>query len=187
MVNLRPQPGLQDMTKLMSSSKSGTRWGNKIGFMLLPVYHFHKASNDPLQFVKRAKSMIDKKKLSLEALCSYKIGDFIMSFLGVKLASMLNYRIICNTTFLISNVMGPQEEISIAGNPVTYIRTVTSSLPHAIALYMVSYDGKADLQILVAKDIIPDPKVLARCFEDALMAMKKQTEMNNPHLIHGHK
>ncbi|CAH9100359.1 unnamed protein product [Cuscuta europaea] len=172
-----------DMAELMSSGKSGTRWGNKFGYMLLPVYYFHKASNDPLHFVKRAKSMIDKKKLSLEALCSYRIGNFVMSFLGVKVASMLNYRIICNTTFLISNVIGPQEEIFIAGNPITYIRTITSSLPHAITIHMVSYNGKADLQILVAKDIIPDPKILARCFEDALMAMKKQTgaEQSTPH------
>ncbi|CAH9079812.1 unnamed protein product [Cuscuta epithymum] len=174
MVNLRPQPGLQDMTKMMSSGKSDTQWGNKFGYMLLPVYYFHKASNNPLDFVKRAKSMIDKKKLSLEALCSYRIGNFVMSFLGVKLASMLNYRILCNTTFAISNVIGPQEEIFIAGNPITYIRTSTSSLPHAITIHMVSYNGKADLQILVAKDIIPDPKILSKCFEDALMEMKKQ-------------
>ncbi|CAH9145995.1 unnamed protein product [Cuscuta epithymum] len=173
MVNLRPQPGPQEMTKLMNSDKSGTMWGNKFGFMLLPVHCFH-ASNDPLQFVKRAKSMIDKKKLSLEAICSYKLGVFLMSFLGVKLMSLFNYRIICNTTFAISNVMGPQEEISIAGNPVTYIRNTPSSCPHAITIHMVSYDGKADLQILVAKDIIPDPDVLARYFEDALMEMKKQ-------------
>lgn len=43
----------------------------------------------------------------------------------------------------------------------------------ALTMHMMSYGGKADLQILVAKDIIPDPKVLARCFEDALMAMKQ--------------
>ncbi|VFQ72093.1 unnamed protein product [Cuscuta campestris] len=174
MVNLRPQHGLQDITKLMNSGKSGTGWGNKFGFMLLPLHYFHNAGNDdPLQFVKRAKSMIDKKKLSLEALCAYKIGYCVMSLLGVKFASIFNYRILCNTTFTISNVIGPQEEISIAGNPITYIRTSISSLPHAMILHMVSYNGKADLQILVAKDIIPDPKVLARCFEDSLMAMKQ--------------
>ncbi|XP_019166235.1 PREDICTED: O-acyltransferase WSD1-like isoform X2 [Ipomoea nil] len=83
MVNLRPQPGLQDVIKLMNS-KSGTRWGNKIGVLLLPVNYFRKAGSDPLQFVKRAKAMIDKKKLSLEALCSYKVGDLVMSLLGAK-------------------------------------------------------------------------------------------------------
>lgn len=43
----------------------------------------------------------------------------------------------------------------------------------AITMHMVSYAGKADMQILVAKDLIPDPEKLARCFEDALREMKE--------------
>lgn len=43
-------------------------------------------------------------------------------------------------------------------------------------MHMVSYAGFADLQILVAKEIIPDPKVLAKCFEDALLEMKEAAE-----------
>ncbi|KAA8536212.1 hypothetical protein F0562_028690 [Nyssa sinensis] len=171
MVNLRPQPGLQDVSDLMRS-KSGSRWGNKFGMMLLPVF-YHKGGADSLHFVKRAKKMIDRKKLSLEAHFSYNIGYFVMCYLGPKLASLLNYRIVCNTTFTISNVFGPQEELLLAGNPITYFRTNSSSLPHAITMHMVSYAGKADMQILVAKDIIPDPKLLAKCFEDALLEMKE--------------
>ncbi|KAL2489230.1 O-acyltransferase (WSD1-like) family protein [Forsythia ovata] len=174
MVNLRPQPGLQDISKLMSSDL-GTQWGNKFGMILLPV-HYHKGGSNPLEFVKRAKAMIDKKKLSLEAICSYKIGDFIMSFFGTKVASILNYRIVCNTTFTISNIVGPREEITIVGNPIKYMRVSSTSLPHAITLHMVSYAGRADMQILVAKDIIPDPGVLAKCFEDVLLEMKEAAE-----------
>lgn len=44
-------------------------------------------------------------------------------------------------------------------------------------MHMVSYAGVADLQIQVAKDIIPDPKVLAKCFEDALIEMKNAAEV----------
>lgn len=73
---------MQDFSELMKS-KSGARWGNKFGMLLLPVY-YHKGGSDPLQFVKRAKAMIDKKKLSLEGPCSYKIGDLIMSIFGAK-------------------------------------------------------------------------------------------------------
>ncbi|KZV33216.1 hypothetical protein F511_16250 [Dorcoceras hygrometricum] len=171
MVNLRPHPGLQDFAKLMDG-KSKTRWGNKFGMLLLPV-QYHGDCSDSLRFVKRAKAMIDKKKLSLEAPCSYKIGDTIMSIFGAKLASILNYRILCNTTFTISNLVGPSEKISIVGNPVKHIRVTSSSLPHAITMHMVSYAGKADMQILVAKEVIPDPEVLAKCFEDALVAMKQ--------------
>lgn len=65
------------------SSDLGTRWGNKFGMLLLPV-HYHRGGSNPLEFVKRAKAMIDKKKLSLEAPCSYKIGDLVMSFFGAK-------------------------------------------------------------------------------------------------------
>lgn len=72
----------QDFSQLMNS-KSGARWGNKFGMLLLPVY-YHKGGSDPLQYVRRAKAMIDKKKLSLEGPCSYKIGDIIMSYFGPK-------------------------------------------------------------------------------------------------------
>nr|XP_043623225.1 wax ester synthase/diacylglycerol acyltransferase 4-like [Erigeron canadensis] len=170
-VNLRPSPGLQDLTELMKG-KSRSRWGNKFGMMLLPVY-YHKKSSDPLQYLKRAKMMIDRKKLSLEAFLSYKIGYIIMKCFGAKFASYLNYRIICNTSFTISNVVGPKDEFTIGGVPVTYIRTTSSSLAHAITMHMVSYAGKADMQILVAKDLIPHPEKLAKCFEDALLEMKE--------------
>ena len=43
-------------------------------------------------------------------------------------------------------------------------------------MHMVSYAGRADLQILVAKEIIPDPQVLAKCFEEALLEMKEAAE-----------
>ncbi|KAH7575273.1 hypothetical protein JRO89_XS02G0073500 [Xanthoceras sorbifolium] len=171
MVNLREQPGLQELCDLMKSN-TGSEWGNKFGMLLLPVY-YHKTGGNPLDYLKRAKAMIDRKKQSLEAHFSYNIGDFLMSWFGPKVACMLNYRIVCNTSFTISNVIGPLEEITVAGVPVTYVRANTSSLPHALTMHMTSYAGKADMQILVAKDIIPDPEFLAKCFEDALPELKE--------------
>lgn len=43
-------------------------------------------------------------------------------------------------------------------------------------MHMVSYADLADLQILVTKDIIPDPEFLLNCFEDALSEMKVAAE-----------
>ena len=40
-------------------------------------------------------------------------------------------------------------------------------------MHLVSYVERADLQILVAKDIIPDPAFLAKCFEEALLDTKE--------------
>lgn len=64
-------------------SKDGTRFGNKFGMLMLPVYYHGNCSN-PIDFLRRAKLMIDKKKLSLEAPFSYKVGDLVMSIFGPK-------------------------------------------------------------------------------------------------------
>ncbi|KAI4375974.1 hypothetical protein MLD38_013781 [Melastoma candidum] len=173
MVNLREQPGLQELSEMMKGDP-GLRWGNRFGILLLPIkYRGGGRSGDPLDHLRRAKVMLDRKKSSLEAHFSYFIGDTVMSFFGAKVASILNYRIICNTTFTISNVIGPQEEIMVMDNPIKYIRANSSSLPHALTMHMVSYAGRADMQILVAKDMIPAPKFLAKCFEEALLEMKE--------------
>ncbi|KAK9163400.1 hypothetical protein Syun_004302 [Stephania yunnanensis] len=167
MVNLRKQPGLQELSKLMKD-KSSSRWGNKFGFMMVPVYYHKHATRDPLEYASKAKATIDQKKLSLEAHFTYILGYLAMTLLGPKVAACLNYRIICNTSFTVSNIFGPQEEITCAGNPVTYLRAIT--------MHMVSYVGNAEMQVLAAKDIIPEPKVLAKCFEEALLEMKSAVQ-----------
>ncbi|KAI3932615.1 hypothetical protein MKW98_012586 [Papaver atlanticum] len=164
MVNLREQPGLQDMSNLVKSSSVTSWWGNKFAFLLLPIYPHKNVGNDALQYVKNAKDMLDKKKLSLEAHFTYAISKLAMSLLGPKVTYFLNNRVFCNTSFTISNVVGPQKEIMLGGNPITSFRATSSSLPHALTMHMVSYAGKAEMQILVAKDIIPDPQFLAKCF-----------------------
>lgn len=49
----------------------------------------------------------------------------------------------------------------------------------ALTMHMLSYVGRADMQILVAKDIIPDPEFLAKCFEEALLEMKEAAQATN--------
>ncbi|MCL7027717.1 hypothetical protein MKW94_004247 [Papaver nudicaule] len=172
MVNLRKQPGIQDMSALVKSKSLSSSWGNKFGFILLPIYYHKNVDDNPIQYVKRAKAMLDKKKLSLEAYFSYANTSLLMSLLGPKASALLTYRVFCNTSFTISNIVGPEEEIMFGGNPLTAFNVTSSSLPHALTMHMLSYAGKAEMQILVAKDIIPDPQFLAKCFEDALLEMK---------------
>lgn len=40
-------------------------------------------------------------------------------------------------------------------------------------MHMLSYAGTAYMQMLVAKDLVHDPEVLAKCLEDALLEMKE--------------
>ncbi|BFG41865.1 hypothetical protein CerSpe_281390 [Prunus speciosa] len=172
MVNLREQLRLQEQSDLMKSN-SGSSWGNKFSTFLLPIYYKKSSGTEPLEYLRRAKVIMDRKKQSLEALWSYKIGCFLMTYLGAEIATRILYRAVCNTSFAISNILGPQEEIAVGGNPVTYLRVNASSVPQALLMHMVSYVERADMQILVAKEIIPDPEFLATCFEEALLDMKE--------------
>ncbi|CAL9022374.1 unnamed protein product, partial [Prunus brigantina] len=179
MVNLREQLGLQELSDRMKSNSPGLSWGNKIGMILLPIY-YHKSNSpdDPLAYLKRAKVMIDRRKQSLQAYFSYKTILSTMPYLGAKVTAWLNNNIICNTSFTISNIIGPEEEITAAGNTVTYLRVNSTTLPHALTMHLVSYAGRVDMQISVAKDIIPDPAFLANCFEEALLDMKEAASRN---------
>ncbi|EXC17310.1 O-acyltransferase WSD1 [Morus notabilis] len=170
-VNLRKQPGLQEPSDLARNNPK-LHWGNKFGGILLPI-QYKKGGVDPLYHVRRIKVILERKKQCMEAHFAYKFGCNVMSYLGSKVAGVFSYRFFCNTSFLISNMVGPQEDVAIGDNPVTCIRVTSSSLPHALTMHMLSYAGRADMQVLVAKDIIPDPEFLAQCFEDALYEMKE--------------
>ncbi|GMN37663.1 hypothetical protein TIFTF001_007002 [Ficus carica] len=165
----------------LKRSKPQLHWGNKFGGILLPI-HYRKGGVDHLHHVRRVKVILDLKKQCMEAHFAYKFGSHVMSYLGSKAAGLFSHRFLCNTSFLISNMVGPQEDVAIGDNPVTYIRVTSSSFPHALTMHMVSYGGRAEMQILVAKDIIPDPEFLAYCFQDALLQMKESALLLAPNI-----
>ncbi|KAL2904230.1 O-acyltransferase WSD1 [Bienertia sinuspersici] len=143
-------------------------WGNKTSVILLPVC----CCNDlrPLDHVIAMKAIMDKKKQSYEALFLYNIAP--LTDFSSKVASWCSRRLLANTTLVISNIKGPLEEIVIADNPITHMKVNISSLSQAITLHIVSYQGKVNLQVMVAKDIIPDPEILVQCFQDSFLEIK---------------
>lgn len=66
----------------MMEKGSKCRWGNKIGYVLLPFKIG--LQNDPLNYVHGAKATMDRKKLSLEALCTYSVAKFVLKAFGCK-------------------------------------------------------------------------------------------------------
>eukprot|EP00249_Psilotum_nudum_P021856 c28283_g1_i2 orf=60-1580(+) len=169
MMNIRPSPGLQELANMM---KWGTkaRWGNHMGYLLIHVPLGE--CRDPLGYVHRAKAINDKKKLSYEAAFSYKSGALIMNLLGPVAATKLTYRSLIHTTFSISNIVGPKEEVMFAGNPIRHIVPTSHGIPQALTIHMISYMTDVKLGIIVSKNYIPDPEILSRCFVEALRKMK---------------
>ena len=130
----------------MMAEKSKAKWGNCIGYVLMP---FPLAlQEDPLEYVLQAKATIDRKKHSFEAVLSFGCAQLALKLLGHKVPNLLTIhkclihclptygmlfvcwgqvaapitrRVLCHTTAAFSNVVGPTEEIAFYGHPVAYI------------------------------------------------------------------
>jgi len=68
---------------MMESSKdNGARWGNKLGYMLIP---FHLAKHDdPIEYVRKATKVARRKKSSMESVFTFWSGDMVLKLFGIK-------------------------------------------------------------------------------------------------------
>uniref|UniRef100_A0A452XM00 O-acyltransferase WSD1 C-terminal domain-containing protein n=1 Tax=Aegilops tauschii subsp. strangulata TaxID=200361 RepID=A0A452XM00_AEGTS len=83
LVNMRPTSGLQEYVNMMESGKSNdmTR-RNQLGYIILPFQiAVHK---DPLEYIRKAKKIVDRKKSSLEVMFTHMLAEVIIKTLGVK-------------------------------------------------------------------------------------------------------
>ncbi|KAJ0052383.1 hypothetical protein Pint_00591 [Pistacia integerrima] len=126
LINLRPS-GIQALADMMEKD-SKAKWGNWIGYVLLP---FNIAiRDDPLDYVREAKAIVDRKKHSLEAIFTFSISEIVLKLFGIKAASSISHKILSRTTMSFSNIVGPLEEIGYYGHPLAYLAASSYGLPH---------------------------------------------------------
>ncbi|XP_024032245.1 O-acyltransferase WSD1-like, partial [Morus notabilis] len=89
----------------MMEKNSEAKWGNWLGYVFVPFTIALK--DDPLDYIRDAKATIDRKKHSLEALCTFSISGLLFSLFGIKSTTALLHRIFSSTTMAFSNVVGP--------------------------------------------------------------------------------
>lgn len=77
---------VQDLADIMAKGSKCT-WGNWIGYIIFPFSIAF--CDDPLEHLRRAKSIIDRKKNSFEALLTFIVGNFIVKSFGVQVNSSL--------------------------------------------------------------------------------------------------
>ncbi|KAI5568417.1 hypothetical protein BDE02_12G013500 [Populus trichocarpa] len=172
LVNVRPTPGIQTLADLMANESNNPKWGwgNRIGYIILPFTVG--LQDDPLEHLRRAKAMIDRKKLSLEATFSFHCAILVIKLFGAKASAAIARRVISNTTLAFSNVVGPLEEISFYGHPVAYIAPSVYGSPHALTIHFQSYCKKMTIVLAVDPDVIPDPHKLCDDLEKSLEIIK---------------
>ncbi|KAJ1284794.1 hypothetical protein BS78_03G232500 [Paspalum vaginatum] len=172
LVNLRPTPGIQALASMMESSKdNGARWGNKLGYMLIP---FHLAKHDdPVEYVRTAARVARRKKSSMESVFTFWSGDMVLKLFGIKAAAALCYGMFVNTTLSFSNMVGPTEQVLFCGNPIVYIAPGTYGHPHALTIHYQSYMNTVKLVLSVDEARFPDCHQLLDDFAESLRLIRK--------------
>lgn len=66
----------------MMEKNTEAKWGNWIGYVLLPFTIALR--DDPLDYIREAKTTIDRKKHSLEAIYTFSIAELVLKFFGIK-------------------------------------------------------------------------------------------------------
>ncbi|KAG7560195.1 O-acyltransferase WSD1 N-terminal [Arabidopsis thaliana x Arabidopsis arenosa] len=169
LVNLRPNTGIQDLADMMAKG-SKCRWGNWIGYIVFPFSIGLR--DDPLEHLQRAKRIIDRKKNSLEAALTFVAGKFIIKTFGVEVAAKIINRALSNTTMSFSNLIGPIEEISFYGHPITYMAPSVYGHPHALTMHFQSYMNQMTISLTVDPTVISDPHRLLDDWEKSLQNIK---------------
>ncbi|KAL8148413.1 hypothetical protein AgCh_005687 [Apium graveolens] len=167
--NIRPSPGLMPLAEMMKK-ESKVKWGNLVTSVVTPITVA--VLDDPLDYVRKAKAVVDRKKLSFGPICSYSIGRFTLKYFGVKQLSAMCYKIASNTTMTFSNVVGPQEEISFYGHHLSYIAPSAYGHPQALTVHWQSYGEKIVFVLTLDPNVIPDYNNLCADFESSLKLIK---------------
>uniref|UniRef100_A0A2N9H7R3 O-acyltransferase WSD1 C-terminal domain-containing protein n=1 Tax=Fagus sylvatica TaxID=28930 RepID=A0A2N9H7R3_FAGSY len=180
--NIRPTAGIQAMAEMMKKG-SKDKWGNEIGFVIVPLtIALH---GDPLDYIERAKAKMERKKLSLEARCTFPFSNYVLKTFGVKViylpkpyffktkaAAALTHTVFTNTTVAFSNVVGPLEEISFIGHPIAFLAPSIYGFPHAITIHCQSYVNKMTIILAVDPNVVPHPHQLLDDIEESLQLIK---------------
>ncbi|KAJ0232012.1 hypothetical protein HA466_0294860 [Hirschfeldia incana] len=135
-----------------------------------------RSENDIFEYVRRAKKIMDRKKLSLEPLFSYVLLKLTMEVFGFKALRTLAMRIFGRSTIILSNVAGPSEEIRLFDHQVSYVAASISGFPQALIVHITSYVNKVIINLGVDLDVIPDPHHLCDHMVEALKMMKSAAE-----------
>jgi WS/DGAT/MGAT family acyltransferase len=148
--------------------------GNKFGLVFLPLPI---GMADPSERMAELKKRMDALKDSLEAPVAYgiltaigmapeSIQDLVVNIFGMK------------GTAVMTNVMGPQQTVYLAGAPLESLMFWVPQSGHlGMGVSILSYTGKVWMGVITDERLVPDPDAIIDAFQsefDELLALARQ-------------
>ncbi|WOK95687.1 O-acyltransferase WSD1-like isoform X2 [Canna indica] len=171
LVNVRPMLGIQALADMMEGKTCGLKWGNFLSYMILsfPIVMY----KDMLDYIRKGKAIVDKRKNSLQPVIMYRCAHFFVRKFGIKGGAAIIYKLVSNTTFSFSNIVGPVDEIGFYGHPIVYLAPSVYGHPHALTLHYQSYMNTMKIVMGVDESVIPDPHQLLDYLAESLKLIKE--------------
>ncbi|KAF7030931.1 hypothetical protein CFC21_042361 [Triticum aestivum] len=157
-----------DMIK--SGKESHVKWGNELGFIILPF--FIGMHSDPLDYVRKGKKVVDRKKSSLEVVFTHVAAEVIFKVFGLKAASAIFHRMISHTTISFANMTGPVEQVEFCGHPIVFIAPSGYGPPEALTVNYQSYVNTIMINLALDEGHFPDYDELLDDFVESLEHIK---------------
>ena len=101
-----------DVDMIESGKSTAVRWGNRLGYIILP---FHLAMHDdPLEYIRKAKQVIVRKKNSLEVIIIHMAVEIIFKILGpkVRLLPFILYACMVFINIKLQKARSPTSQVS---------------------------------------------------------------------------
>ncbi|CAN0896822.1 Wax ester synthase/diacylglycerol acyltransferase 4 [Linum grandiflorum] len=164
--------------KEMVKPGSELPWGNHFAFLLVsvpklpnrnkadPCSGISSVSDRPLEFVLQTHEIVKRKRTSLTLYLTAKYLQLLRKLRGPEAVSRYLYDTMKNSSFGITNVIGPVEKMALANHPIKGLYFVVSGAPQSMAVSVMSYVNQLRVAVKVERDFI-DSKKLKSCIEES--------------------
>ncbi|CAB4273392.1 unnamed protein product [Prunus armeniaca] len=174
LVNTRITHGDYKPIKEIIKPDSEMPWGNRMAFMPVTMPKLTEFSN-PLDFVFKAQKLIKRKRSSFAVYINNKMSEIVKKISGYEGASRYMHSRLKNSSFMISNMIGPTEQMALADHPVRGVYFMVLGIPQDLIVTVVSYMGKLRIAFGTQKGLI-DPEKFKACMENAFKMILEATD-----------
>ncbi|KAI3845535.1 hypothetical protein MKW92_047226, partial [Papaver armeniacum] len=120
----------KDNHRPMAKPDTKAPWGNNFGFIHVPIPKMINAeTHDPVDYVSKATKMITEKKNSLAVSLTGSLLEMMRRFKDSEVVAKYIRGISRKTSMVITNMIGPVEQVSLADHPVTSLYFMVVNVP----------------------------------------------------------
>ncbi|XP_058739225.1 wax ester synthase/diacylglycerol acyltransferase 5-like [Vicia villosa] len=183
LLNTRNIEGYKSIDDMLNTKKSKGPWGNRISFLHVPIPKLNKSRiSNPLEFISHTHNIIKRKKQSLAVALTGKLLEIEGKFRGQEEVAKHIRKTITNSSTVITNLVGPVEQMSLANHPVKGLYFTLAGGAESLIISIMSYMGVLRVTLKTEKDFI-DEQRLKSCIQSAFeiifkSAMKFSCETN---------